>query len=156
MDCNDIENLLADYLGRELDETQRRSFDEHLVSCGRCQEHVAQLEETVSVLQQLDTVSKADAARHTGGLTVVRRRPAMLRIAAAMMKAAALVAFGVGVGWQVGTGSGSTEGLPATGDRAFVADAGFNPKWIELGRRVGGGGSSFARNLAVAAGSHRD
>ena len=156
MDCNDIENLLADYLGRELDETQRRSFDQHLASCGRCQEHVAQLEQTVSVLQQLDTVSKVDAARHTGDLTVVRRHPAMLRIAVAVMKAAALIALGVGVGWQLGTRDGSTAAPPATGSSAFVADAGFNPKWIELGRHVGGGGSSFARNLAVVAGPHRD
>lgn len=154
MNCREIEELLADYLGGELDDEQRSAFEEHLGTCVVCQEQVGELHDTISALRRLDTVSMSVAARKTRDLAVVRRRPVILRIAVASLKAAALVAFGVLLGSQLSPDRQLEPVQPPY--EIVVVESGIHPKWLELGRRVGSGGSSFTRNLAMIAGPRQN
>ncbi len=73
MTCDEIEALLADYLGGELGDGDRRRIDEHLSGCDRCREEVDSLRGPLADLAALPEVDLAEAARRTSGLEVRRR-----------------------------------------------------------------------------------
>jgi anti-sigma factor RsiW len=154
MKCQEIEALLADYLGGELDETKRRALTEHLASCPTCRGEIEALEETVKRLSRFDTVSPSVAAARTSGLTVIRTRSPVLRFSLAAFRAAALLALGAFLGWYAAPRAipsrPGTVVQPVTTTRT-LAPGHVNPKWIELGRETKTGHSSFARNLALLA-----
>jgi hypothetical protein len=52
MKCEEIENLLIDYLDNQLDQSQRAEADKHLANCERCSD---QLKEMKEVLGKMDT-----------------------------------------------------------------------------------------------------
>ena len=151
MNCRDIDNLMADYLGGEMSEATLGAFREHLLACETCREQAQGLEETVLSLRELDTVSSEAASDRTRSLIVIRRRPVVLRIVATTLKAAAMIALGVGIGWRLSAPMPTEPAQPLPSGNV-VATAGIHPKWVERARHAGIGGSSFVRNLAAVAG----
>jgi anti-sigma factor RsiW len=158
MNCRELQEWLADYLGDELDETRRQEAERHLASCPACRAEVGSLRRTQSELERLDTVPLGVAVRRTGGLKVVRTRPPLLRFASATLRAAALLAIGIFLGWYATPAPPST--MPAgQAERETVtripARGSVHKKWIEWARDVSPEQSSFARNLAMLARSQR-
>lgn len=143
MNCNDIQNLLADYLGRELDPPRLAAFESHLSGCGPCRVEVASLQETLSVMQRLEAPPQAMIAPP-------RHRARFLQ----PLAYAAMLLFGVGLGWwlkppdrqeaQSGGGSYSTTMLASRVGmhRAWVdAAVGATPEVTDSTR--------FVRNLVT-------
>ncbi|HLO57266.1 MAG TPA: zf-HC2 domain-containing protein [Bacteroidales bacterium] len=52
MKCEEIENLLIDYLDNQLDQSQRADVDKHIANCERCSDELKDLKE---VLEKMDT-----------------------------------------------------------------------------------------------------
>jgi len=153
MDCTRIEELTADYLGDELANEERGLFQAHLEDCGACRARIEELTETLAELNDLRGVSLAVAAERTRDLCVVRRRPAWRRVVASSLKAAALLVFGV----VLGRGSlDQGEQIAAPAEPSPIASTtksgtGLHPRWIELGREVEDGRSSFTSRLLLLA-----
>lgn len=158
MNCRELQEWLADYLGDELDETQRQEAERHLASCPACRTEVESLRQTQSELDRLDTIPLDAAVERTARLKVVRTRPALVRLVAATLRAAALLILGVFIGWYAAPGAPSAvpvdRAQPETVTRTPVRGT-VHEKWIEWGRDVSPGQSSFARNLAMLARSQR-
>ncbi|UCF34793.1 MAG: zf-HC2 domain-containing protein [Phycisphaerales bacterium] len=158
MNCRELQEWLADYLGDELDENQRQEAERHLASCPACRTEVESLRQTRSELDRLDTIPLDAAVERTGRLKVVRTRPAPVRLVAATLRAAALLILGVFIGWYAAPGAPSAVPVdptqPETVTRRPVRGT-VHEKWIEWGRDVSPGQSSFARNLAMLARSQR-
>ncbi len=155
MNCDDIENLLADYLGDELGLPQRAPFDSHLESCKRCREEVDDLQRMQTELQELPGVSMEYAAEQTLCLEVRRRSGWPARILRAGLRYAAMLAIGVGVGWQLNTvPADPTAGEPNAKQPVIQVVAGdeIHPAWIEAALKVNRrytNQSSFVRSLAA-------
>jgi anti-sigma factor RsiW len=108
MNCDRIEALSADYLGNELDARTRSQFAAHLASCGSCREGVAALEQTLTVMQRLETVDDDAAAARTNDLRVVRLAPRSVRLGLALLRTAAVLGFGVLLGHYLPDWAGRT------------------------------------------------
>ncbi len=152
MNCNDIKNLLADYLGDELESAERTQFESHLSTCASCRAEVAGLRQLQSELQDAPDIS-IELADQRSRCLEIRRRPAWpMRAVFAGLRYAAMLAFGLGLGWQLkpvaeplpGGGSGTT--IPPV---RTVATTGVHPAWIEAAAKLNAGQSSFARSLAA-------
>jgi anti-sigma factor RsiW len=50
LDCNELVELVTDYLDGTLDLTTRARFDEHLVDCDGCENYLQQFRTTVATL----------------------------------------------------------------------------------------------------------
>lgn len=98
MTCDEIEGVLADYLGGELSEADRRRFDEHLAGCARCRVEVDSLRGPQEELASLPEIDLAEAARRTSGLEVRPRSRRGRTILAWAGSAAAALFLGVLVG----------------------------------------------------------
>jgi anti-sigma factor RsiW len=149
MDCREFESRVADYLGEELSADDRDVCEGHLASCSTCRARVVEYQAVVQKLQRLETVSTDVAARQTASLMVVRRPPAWRRIGGGVMKAAAVLAIGIIIGRQSRVSGPSQKTDPTALAAAPAVD--IHPDWIELGRQVSSGGSSFAQHLAMLA-----
>ena len=57
MNCNDIKNLLADYLGDELESLGRTQFESHLSTCAPCRSEVAGLRQVQSEITNAPDIS---------------------------------------------------------------------------------------------------
>jgi anti-sigma factor RsiW len=57
MTCQDSKDLMMAYLDNEMDETDRRKFEEHIASCGQC---ARQMEEFKSLKQMTDSIALAE------------------------------------------------------------------------------------------------
>jgi len=53
LNCNELVELVTDYLEGSLSEEDRRRFDEHLGSCGGCTNYVEQFRETIRLTGKL-------------------------------------------------------------------------------------------------------
>jgi anti-sigma factor RsiW len=158
MNCRELQEWLADYLGDELDETQRQETERHLASCPACRAEVESLRQIQSELDRLNTVPLDAALERTRRLKVVRMRPAPVRFAAVTLRAAALLILGVFLGWYAAPGAPSAVPVDSPQPETITrtpAHGTVHEKWIEWGRDVGPGRSSFARNLAMLARSQR-
>jgi anti-sigma factor RsiW len=65
LSCQELVELVTDYLEGALDERDRRAFDDHLERCDGCTEYVDQLRETVRLTGTLrpdDLSPSAEAA----------------------------------------------------------------------------------------------
>ena len=152
MNCNDIKNLLADYLGDELDSAERTQFESHLSTCTPCRAEVAGLRQVQSALTDAPDISIEQADQRSRCLEI-RRRPAWpMRTVFAGLRYAAMLAFGVGLGWQLKPAADQ----PVAGDRRTdippihaVATTRVHPAWIEAAARMNAGRSSFTRSLAA-------
>lgn len=63
LDCNELVELVTEYLDGALSDSERLRFERHLVYCGGCANHLWQLRQTLRVMAALpdepipDTVS---------------------------------------------------------------------------------------------------
>ncbi len=153
MNCNDIKNLLADYLGHELGSADRSRFESHLSTCAPCRAEVAGLRQVQSALTDAPDISIEQADQQSRCLQI-RRRPAWpMRTMLAGLRYAAMLAFGIGLGWQLKPAAGDprTDILPI----ATVATTDVHPAWIEAAAKMNAGQSSFARSLAALSTARR-
>ena len=158
MNCNDIKNLLADYLGDELESADRSRFESHLSTCGPCRSQVAGLRQVQSQLQDAPDISIEQAAQRSRCLEIRRRRAWPMRTVLAGLRYAAMLAFGVGLGWQLKPAAEQ----PVAGDPRTdippvqtVATTNVHPAWIEAAAKMNAGQSSFARSLAALSTARR-
>ena len=157
MNCDDIKNLLADYLGNELESAERVQFESHVSTCTLCRAEVDGLRQVQSALSDAPDISIELADERSRSLEI-RRRPAWpTRTVFAGMRYAAMLAFGVGLGWQLKPAAEE----PLAGDPGtdapikIVANDDVHPAWIEAGAKSSAGQSSFARSLAALSTSRR-
>ena len=122
MECEQVQEMLADYLGDELNSSGRVTFESHLETCPQCRREFESLQTTLRCLEQLTgpPVTMADA------LSGRRSRvPALRRYALRALAYAATLAIGVGIGWFAkpalsDSGKAIDLTLPKTG-HSFVA-----------------------------------
>jgi anti-sigma factor RsiW len=55
LDCQDLVELITDYLESALPANERREFEEHLADCDGCTDYVAQMRTTVELTGRLRT-----------------------------------------------------------------------------------------------------
>jgi anti-sigma factor RsiW len=65
LNCNELVELVTDYLEGNLPEEDRRRFDHHLSRCGGCTNYVEQFRETIRLTGTLRTDDLDAAARAT-------------------------------------------------------------------------------------------
>ncbi len=125
MNCEQIQEHLADYLGNELDSEKRATFQTHLAMCEKCGPEVASLTNTIDVLQRLDSprLDTGVSPRSRGGKWRVSSYAAVLLL-------------GLGLGWWI---------KPA---ESRPLPFGVHRSWIEAAVASSGGstGDPFARN----------
>jgi anti-sigma factor RsiW len=61
--CQEIVELVTDYLEGTLTRSQRRRFEAHLVGCEHCTEYLAQMRETISLTGRLRSEDLTPAMR---------------------------------------------------------------------------------------------
>ena len=153
MNCNDIKNLLADYLGDELESPERTQFESHLSTCSPCRADVAGLRQVQSQLQDAPDISIEQAAQRSRWLEIRRRRAWPMRTVLAGLRYAAILAFGVGLGWQLRPVAGDPRtDIPPV---QTLAASTVHPAWIEAAAKMNAGQSSFARSLAALSTARR-
>lgn len=149
MNCNEVEHLLADYLGDELNTPQRTALDAHVRSCPACGNEVATLRESLAMVRSLDV-----------GVTVLsptkpeRRQTTVIRLwrrgLARGLAYAATLLVGFGVGWSARPVS-PTSGPPATTSDVEVLASrfGVHPEWVDavVATSRPSASSAFGRNL---------
>ncbi|MHC4090820.1 MAG: anti-sigma factor family protein [Planctomycetota bacterium] len=100
MNCEHAQEMLADYLGQELDPADQRAFGGHLASCDRCRTEVESLQETLQALRQLPP---APAGVLPDGVRSPRATQAWpgprYRGLARPLAYAATLLIGIGIGW---------------------------------------------------------
>lgn len=155
MNCRDIEPLLAELLGGELDDAQGRALQDHLDACPDCRREVEELRRAAGMLRALDTVDAPQATRAAAGLHVVRRRSPAVRLVYAGLRAAAFVGLGAWLGWTWAAGKPVTKQAHDPGP--FVLShidpnvGAVHPSWKDRAMATRPSQSSFARNLALVA-----
>ena len=144
MQCNEMQDLLADYLGGGLDPPRREACEAHLKECPACRGEVASLTDTLNVLRRLEAPSAAP------------RRSRWRRIALFHpLGYAATLLIGLGLGWSLKPAP-FREGRPITAVNIETVSAqlGLHPDWVDAAMRSSGGSppaSPFARNLVTLA-----
>jgi anti-sigma factor RsiW len=53
INCQELVELVTDYLEGALEPADLRRFEEHLAACGKCTEYMAQLRATISAVGQI-------------------------------------------------------------------------------------------------------
>jgi anti-sigma factor RsiW len=161
MNCREVKELLADYLGDELGPAQRHGIREHLAACALCREDIAGLSGVLTELKQVPDVSADQAVALTRGLGGGRAesaRPGRWRLAA--VRYAAVLMLGIGLGfllrshWAGGTGPRPAALQSGAGSAvlASLAGGGRHPCWLNAARELpadGSGGGSLAWQLAL-------
>ncbi len=145
MNCDEIQNALADYLGDELEASRRSALETHLESCDACRQEVSELKNTVQMLERLKAPSR-------DVLSPMSRRIGILQ----PLAYAAVLIIGIGIGWLARPAE-VRETRPSVSPATFVTVAGglrIHPEWVEAA--VGstsdkGAAPPFARNLATFA-----
>lgn len=94
MECKDVQEMLADYLGDELDSSCRNAFDNHLAICLQCRREVESLQRTLRSLEQL----AGPAERNSWDASLSRSKTPRRYVLRLLTYAATLV-IGVGIGW---------------------------------------------------------
>lgn len=161
MNCQDVESMLADYLGDELDASDRTRFEAHLASCAHCSAEVKDLQRMQTSLQDFPGVSAADAARRTRVLEIRRRAGWTERALLAGLRYAAILIIGAGVGWQLKPAPAQRVGNGGVPERVPVqlaSRADVHPAWLEAAvsaNRLYSGQSSFVRSLAAVSTARR-
>ncbi len=63
MDCNELVEVITDYIEGTLSQTDRMRFDTHLRECPYCVTYVEQMRATLSALGEIPVETVSDAAR---------------------------------------------------------------------------------------------
>lgn len=152
IDCQQCENLTADYLGDELSDADCAALEAHLAQCPACKRNVDELSDSLNVLERLDGLTDQIALDRTQELQVVRRRSLTARAALALLKTAAVLALGVFVGRYTASESDASSGENQTESR-FVANsaAPVHPGWLKLADNAQAIPSTLAGQLAMLA-----
>lgn len=105
MNCEQAREMLADYLGDELNVPDRETFEQHLADCDPCRQEVESLAGAVQALRSLAPPGEAEVTG-TGTTESAPRLAAPGRTASRPLGAflrplayAAVLAIGVGIGW---------------------------------------------------------
>ncbi len=153
MNCNEVSPMLANYLGNELSNDHRSAIASHLQVCESCAREVASLQETITALAQLDTVSRSDAMDRTNGFSVVRRNSATRHFILASLRIAAVLALGIVLG-RLSNGStsesNSTASLLPKPDEPVIAGASsdsIHPDWMEFAEKFSRNSSGLTSSL---------
>ena len=97
MNCEQIRELLPDYLGQELDPAGRETVERHLAACETCRSETESLLGALRALRQLEPPPAMPA---TGSGPV--RQTSVLRLRRFLLQPlayAATLLIGVGIGW---------------------------------------------------------
>lgn len=138
MTCDEIEGMLADYLGQELGAADRRRVDGHLTGCARCRNEVDSLRGPLQELASLPEIDLAEAARRTSGLEDRRRGH---RARTIVLATAAALLLGLFLGRLL---------APAPPAQSTVQEppppkaAGLHPGWVKAASRAIAGGAPSA------------
>ncbi len=158
MNCNDIKDLLADYLGDELESAERTQFESHLSTCAPCRAEVAELRQVQSELQDAPDISIEQADQRSRCLEIRRRRAWPMRTVFVGLRYAAMLALGLGLGWQLKPAAEQPIAADPGTDSPPIQTAATNdvhPAWIEAAAKSNAGQSSFARSLAALSTARR-
>lgn len=160
MNCAELAELWADYLGDELSAVDRATVESHLEACAACRAEFEADRGTLAALTRLQAAPAALAIRQAKRL-VVRRPPTLLRMGWIATRTAALLAIGVLAGEALRSPApkplaepqAPTLTRPAAQSALAMSDEPVvHPRWIKLARQCeSNGGSSFACQLAVLA-----
>jgi anti-sigma factor RsiW len=60
--CKELVELVTDYLEGALDDDERARFEEHLMTCPPCNDHIDQMRGTIAVLGRLPSESVSESA----------------------------------------------------------------------------------------------
>jgi anti-sigma factor RsiW len=129
MECKQAQEVLADYLGDELDRSGRVAFESHLAICPQCRREAESLQSTLRRLEQLPgPLAMMPDGSGTSLPTWKRRTSLRRRSVARILTYAATLAIGVGIGWfgrskPSSAGQAFRGGLPETG-RDIVSTVG--------------------------------
>ena len=63
LSCQELVELVTDYLEGALEEPARQRFEEHLAVCAGCRTYLDQMRETVSRLGEIPVATLSEAAR---------------------------------------------------------------------------------------------
>ena len=150
MDCTQIEELTAEYLGGELPAARKSAFEAHLENCGACRTTIEELRDTLEQLHNLSSVPIATARQRTRALRVVKRRPILQRLVFAGLKTAAVLALGVYLGRASLSPSPAPQERPTR--RVVAAESlAVHPEWIKKAQDFRTAKSPFARRLGLLA-----
>lgn len=62
--CQELVELVTEYLDGALDPRNRARFEEHVMTCPPCHAHIDQMRQTIDVLGQVSEETLSDAAEH--------------------------------------------------------------------------------------------
>jgi anti-sigma factor RsiW len=62
--CQELVELVTEYLEDALDEHQRARFEEHVMTCPPCHAHIDQMRSTIQVLGHVPTESLSGSAEN--------------------------------------------------------------------------------------------
>lgn len=65
LSCQELVELVTDWLEGALDERHRRAFEDHLAACNGCTEYVEQLRATIEITGKLTPEDLSPAAEAT-------------------------------------------------------------------------------------------
>jgi anti-sigma factor RsiW len=65
LSCQELVELVTDWLEGALDERRRRAFEEHLAACNGCTEYVEQLRATIELTGKLTPTDLSPDAEET-------------------------------------------------------------------------------------------
>lgn len=155
MNCDDVRNRLADYLGQELSSEDRHRVDAHLLDCQSCRREISELGTVLVELRGREGVTVNAARERTQSINLQpRARSWTIRL----LRAAALLLVGAGIGWIVrGAGSAVSDNQRASQDArphsAIMASgndaSSLRARYQNVDRDFVSQ-SSFVRNLSAA------
>lgn len=133
MNCHEAELRVADALGGELSDHDRRELDAHLAGCDACRDELARGEQVLGVMRTSISAPTINLQRE-GDRLVLSRRVHRPRFVAAMLKYAAVIGLsflgGVALDGRM-LGGSSTQPIASRGTPASVSSATARTRSVE-------------------------
>lgn len=147
IDCKAFELLLADAIGGELRDADRRAFDEHRANCPTCDAEYRSMAETVSTLHDRLGAPAESADRLSAGAS--KRTSSGSRWNLLRYAAAAAIAFGAGYGLR---GTGGANAPRSNGPDVAESMLTIQARMAMAHQRAPGA-SAFAKSILAVVGS---
>lgn len=119
MNCEEVRERIVEFLDRALPDESQAAVDEHLLSCGRCRQEVAELGAAWEMLDAFPAVSPSgDFVQRTmtsfrsirrGERKAIALRRAVLAVAAGLVLALSVFFFGIDQDSEPGSGPAVAE-----------------------------------------------